>query len=275
MNCARELEIAKALAAEAGAMLLQHRSEAAGDVGRKRASGEVLTVAGLVADDVICSGLTDAFPDDSVCSRHSGRQAGWTGRVWLVDALDGESNFLAGGDEFSVSIGLAIHGTAVLGVVFNPARGEIFGAAIRLGAALNGRPLLAATREIDSQKPITVPQAEWQDASALCEGHIPLVPGPSLSYTMARVAAGMEEGLLSFVANRGCTTCSGAALVEAAGGRATLLNGGDIYYRSDEMVHDTGIIVAAPSRHAQLLATVRSLRKDESETGPGGVRNAA
>lgn len=159
MNCARELEIARALAAEAGAALLQFRSEGAGEAGRNRASGEVLTVAGLVADDLICSGLADAFPDDSLCSRHAGGQAGWTGRVWLVDALDSESNFLADGDEFTVSVGLAIHGRAVLGVVFNPARREMFAGTIALGATLNGRPLVGQAPALDAEKPIVVPQA--------------------------------------------------------------------------------------------------------------------
>jgi myo-inositol-1(or 4)-monophosphatase len=263
MNCARELEITKALAAQAGAVLLQFRGEAAGEVGRKRSSGEVVSLAGVVTDDLICSGLADAFPDDTLFSRHSGRQAGWTGRVWLVDALDGDENFVAGGEEFTVSIGLAVHGRAVLGVVFNPVRKEMFAGSIRLGATLNDHPLPLQASPNESAKAIVAPRAEWQDTAMICQEHMPLIPGGSLSYTMARVAAGIDGGLVSLRANRGCSTCSGTALVEAAGACATLLDGSDIFYVSDEMIHGTGIVAAAPPRHAQLLATVRGLLGDE------------
>lgn len=268
MNCARELEIAKGLAAAAGAVLLHLRSEAAGDVGRNPVSGETLTVAGLVADDLICSGLSDAFPDDSLCSRHSGRLAGWTGRVWLVDSLDGDQSFLGDGDEFTVSIGLALHGRPVLGVIYNPVKREMFAGTVVLGATLNGQPLVTPA-DLDRDKTIVTPQAEWQETSTLCQDRISLVPGASISYSMARVAAGRDAGLLSFQVSRGSSTCSGAALLEAARGHVTLLDGGEIFYRSDEMVQPCGIIAAAPARHAQLLDTVRKLR------GADQLRDAA
>src|SRR5947209_9225930 len=126
MERERELEVATELAYRAGALLRRMR-EGAVDVEHK-AHGEAVTVADRISDAVIRAGLRSAFPDDAVYSEESPDDPARLAfaRVWIVDPLDGTSNFVARGDEYSVSIGLAIDGRPALGVVCTPERGQLF-----------------------------------------------------------------------------------------------------------------------------------------------------
>src|SRR3954468_1062285 len=133
-----ELDVAAALAREAGAVLLRHR-EAGFAVGQK-AGGELVTPADLESDRLIRQGLASAFPGDAIFSEETPDTPDRLGRerVWIVDPLDATSDFAAGGIDFVVSIGLAVGGRAMLGVVYCPSRAELTAGVLGTGVTLNG-----------------------------------------------------------------------------------------------------------------------------------------
>jgi 3'(2'), 5'-bisphosphate nucleotidase len=125
MTLERELQIATGLAYRAGAALRRHQAGLI-DV-RYKAHGEPVTPADVEADAIIRGGLAAAFPEDAVFSEETPDSPLrlTMRRVWIVDPLDSTSTFTARGDEYNVSIGLAVDGRAALGIVYNPARGDV------------------------------------------------------------------------------------------------------------------------------------------------------
>jgi myo-inositol-1(or 4)-monophosphatase len=138
----RELEIARGLAIEAGAALRSHQR---GPLEiRHKENGEIVTPADLASNEVICRGLAAAFPGDTIGSEENQPVAmvSSNARVWIVDPLDSTSNCVQYGDEYSLSIGLAINGEAVLGAVSNPSRDELFSRYRGHGAVCNAVPVV-------------------------------------------------------------------------------------------------------------------------------------
>ncbi len=112
--------------------------------------GEVnlVTEADRRAEAVIVSTLLRRFPDHQVLAEESGegtRKA--SPYKWIIDPLDGTTNFAHTFPMFCVSIGLEVHGEMWVGVVFDPLRKELFVAEKGKGATLNGRPIKVSKTE--------------------------------------------------------------------------------------------------------------------------------
>jgi myo-inositol-1(or 4)-monophosphatase len=265
MSFATEVEVAARLARSAGQLILAQREDGDLEVGTK-ARGEVVTSADRAADQIIQGGLADEFPDDAVYSEETADSDTRLAhrRVWIVDPLDGTSTYVAGGDEFCVSIGLAVDGRPTVGAVFNPCRDELVAGAIGQGVTLNGAP--TAVSDLDR-----LPQARLStsrrdvDRSLLPElGAASVTVVASMAYKLARVAAGVDDATLSAVPRKEWGTCAGVALVLAAGGRATLLDGTTIGYNRAELRQPLGMVAGGPALHGQILAALAD--------GPPSVR---
>ncbi|MDG3039742.1 inositol monophosphatase family protein [Roseicyclus marinus] len=140
MDDAADLALAERLAAEAGAGLLSAWTDRAGlHVTTKRA-GDFVSEADREAEAHLRAGISGAHPDDGWLGEETGARAG-NGRRWIVDPLDGTTNFLRGIGHWAVSVALERDGDLVLGVVHDPVRGETFSACRGRGATLNGRPI--------------------------------------------------------------------------------------------------------------------------------------
>jgi myo-inositol-1(or 4)-monophosphatase len=130
-------------------------------VGAARSAGELLTsridsirevrhkgVIDLVTDvDVqseqqVSSAILSAFPTHSILGEEGGARGGGDPRFrWIIDPLDGTTNYTHGFPFFCVSIGLEVEGELLLGAVYAPSLGELFVAEAGRGATLNGRPI--------------------------------------------------------------------------------------------------------------------------------------
>src|SRR5262245_48173244 len=131
----RELAVARRIAAEAGAILRagagrQHSSD------RKRTAVDLVTEYDRRSEAHVVAALRAAFPDDEVIAEEGGGQAGASGRRWLVDPLDGTTNFSHGLPFFCVSIAVEDAAGSLAGVVAAPALGWEFYAARGQGAWL-------------------------------------------------------------------------------------------------------------------------------------------
>lgn len=141
-DLAPDLERAEAAAREAGEILLSHyRARDRLDIRMKRA-GDFVSEADLAAETHLRARL--ATGDDGWLGEETGAAQG--ARRWVVDPLDGTTNFLRGIPHWCVSVGLEVAGRPVLGVIHDPLRDETFTAATGTGLRLNGRAAgLAAT----------------------------------------------------------------------------------------------------------------------------------
>jgi myo-inositol-1(or 4)-monophosphatase len=107
-----------------------------------------VTAADKRAEDILYQELTRARPGYGFLGEEGGRREGADkSHTWIVDPLDGTSNFLHGIPQFAVSIGLERDSTLVAGVIYNPANDELFTAERGKGAFLNDHRLRVAGRQ--------------------------------------------------------------------------------------------------------------------------------
>lgn len=103
----------------------------------KSSATDMVSAADRDAETVIRTGLTKYCPEDGLIGEEGSRRESASGRHWVVDPLDGTTNFLYGIPQWAVSI--ALEGS--VGVVFDPVRDELFAAVRGSGATLNDAPL--------------------------------------------------------------------------------------------------------------------------------------
>lgn len=134
-----ELETAVTAARAAGALLLEHREQGF-DV-RRKLDRSLVTSADLASEEQILSRLNAEFSADGILSEEAGERGGGGGRCWIVDPLDGTSNYSLGLPFFAVSIALWEDTRPLVGVVYLPVLDELFTATGDSVATLNGRPI--------------------------------------------------------------------------------------------------------------------------------------
>jgi myo-inositol-1(or 4)-monophosphatase len=254
-----ELEVAIRLSLEAGAALRRHQ---AGPLTvERKGRGEVVTAADLEADATIRAGLQAAFPGDAIFSEETpdSPERLSCARVWIVDPLDSTSNFAEIGNEYSVSIGLSHEGGAVLGVVYAPARDELIAGYQGVGVRLNGSPVQVGDVTSLEYARLIVSRREWRWGLDRLTATLPIRPMASIAYKLARVAAGLDDGMFSVLPRKQWDTCAGVALVLAAGGRATLLDGQDIRFNRPALKQPVGMVAGGPRLHALLLEALHKL----------------
>jgi myo-inositol-1(or 4)-monophosphatase len=145
---ARRLPIAASLAREAAALAARLREEGAGAASMKGAQ-DFVTVADGETEAFLRTRLGALFPGEPVLGEEQGGAIAADGPLWVLDPIDGTSNYTRGGDRWCVSVGLAWSSRAVLGAIARHAPDEIVAGAAGCGATLNGRGIRAAeTREM-------------------------------------------------------------------------------------------------------------------------------
>ena len=107
----------------------------------KSSSTDMVSDADREAEDAITEILRAERPDDGLLGEEGASREGAGGRRWVIDPLDGTTNYLYGYPAWAVSIALEDEDGGLAGVVFDPARGELFAAARGGGATLDGDPL--------------------------------------------------------------------------------------------------------------------------------------
>jgi myo-inositol-1(or 4)-monophosphatase len=193
-------------------------------------------------------------------------------RLWIIDPLDGTSNFLAKGDEYCVSIGLSVEGRAVLGVVYNPAHDQLFAGYARNGVMHNGlRVRMSEASKLDGAR-ICVSRKEWQAGLRGINNLWPVSRVASMAYKLARVACGLDDATFSLKRRKEWGICAGVALIEAAGGCATLLDGSEIRFNRPLPKQPSGIIAAGPKLHRALLAVFQLCGHTPETRSPAPVK---
>jgi myo-inositol-1(or 4)-monophosphatase len=138
------LDLATGLARQAGGLALGMRG-GIGVLGTKSSPTDVVTAADQAVERLLVAGISAARPDDGLLGEEGAGRAGTSGLRWVIDPIDGTVNYLYGIPQWAVSIGVEDgEGTAV-GVVFDPAKDELWLAVRGGGSTLNGTPLRCST----------------------------------------------------------------------------------------------------------------------------------
>jgi 3'(2'), 5'-bisphosphate nucleotidase len=229
------LRAALVIAEAAGEAILARSAESVQQ--RAKADGSPVTDADLAAEAIILDRLTRLSPALPILSEESA--AGWlapaSGPYWIVDPLDGTRGFLEGRDEYTVNIALVEAGAAVLGVVHAPARRESYwggpsGAFARLGDApahsIHCRPASTLLKVVTSRSHDD-PARIRQYLTRFSVAEIRPI-GSAVKFGM--VAAGLADFYLRLGPTMEWDTAAGQAVLEAAGGTVSSLDGGVLRY---------------------------------------------
>lgn len=135
----RRRDVALAVAAEAGALALEYQRDPASLVIDAKGPQDWVTIADREVERLVRRRLTEAFPHDAVMGEEDGGQV--ADQLWVVDPIDGTTNFLRGLPEYAVSIAYVESGVVELGVIFAPALGHTWVAQRGRGATCDGRAI--------------------------------------------------------------------------------------------------------------------------------------
>lgn len=136
--------LAASAATAAGALLLAGLDEVRTDVQTKSTGTDMVSEMDRAAEALLVERLLGARPNDGMVGEEGTDLAGTSGVRWIVDPLDGTTNYLYGLAGFGVSIAAEHEGQVVAGVVLDVVRGELFAARRGGGATRNGAPIRAS-----------------------------------------------------------------------------------------------------------------------------------
>ena len=131
-------EIIEALAREAGIIALGHFESLSTVSVESKGHLDLVTAADQDVERFLTERLMKAFPDDAIFGEEGAAHEGTTGRTWVIDPIDGTFNFVRGGDQWAISIGLYENGRPVFGVIHAPVRHQILVGGIGLRSTING-----------------------------------------------------------------------------------------------------------------------------------------
>lgn len=196
----RRFAAAQALTAEAAALALSLQPPPGAAAGTLKAAQDWLTEADGAVERFLSAGLQAAFPEDGFQGEEAGATRAGALR-WVVDPIDGTSNFARGGSRWCVSVGLLEGARPLLGVLAAPALAEVYAACAGRGATLNGAPIRAAGTVALERGIVECgwsPRARDADFLALC-GRVRgtgamLRSGGSGALGLAETAAGRIDG---------------------------------------------------------------------------------
>jgi myo-inositol-1(or 4)-monophosphatase len=229
----------------------------------KSSTTGLVTAADLWSEGRIAELLHDARPDDAIQCEEGTTVTGTTGIRWVVDPIDGTTNFVYGHPGFSVSIGAELDGEPAIGVILDPILGDEFAAALGHGATRNGTGITVSGATVLSEALVATgfgyqPDRRRRQAEGLVEilprvRDIRRMGGAALdlaSVACGRVDAFFERGLAPW------DIAAGVVIVREAGGRVCDLSEGS----------PTGdLVVAAPEGIlSELLFLLRSSGADRT-----------
>ena len=134
-------DLASELARRAGLLVLAARRSGIISADTKSSATDMVTEHDRASEELIVGALRSARPDDAIIGEEGTADAGTSGVHWLIDPIDGTTNFLYGLPGYAVSIAAADARGTIAGAVYVPATDELFSAARQQGATLNGEPI--------------------------------------------------------------------------------------------------------------------------------------
>ena len=270
-----ELDVAVDAARRAGRLQMERYERLERIV--HKSDHDVVTEVDEMSEQLIIGALRAVFPHDGFLAEEGGRidaapPAGESGlpsesdeasasggRIWIIDPLDGTVNYANGIPVFCVSIGLAVGGVPVVGVVYDPVRDEMFTARTRHGARLDGAPINHPSKEklSDCVVSLALPRRGWAGRETRLRRAIRVSRSMgSAALALTYLANGRFDG---FVQAGGLSLwdIAAAGLIATEGGAAlTTLDGGP-WFDITRASRSIGLVGAAPAHHQTFLELLR------------------
>ena len=262
------INVMAAAAHKAGRALVRDFGEVEHLQVSRKGPADFVSTADHRSEGILRTELTKARPQYGLLLEESGGKdsTDQMGRRWIVDPLDGTTNFLHGVPHWSISIAVEQKGESIAGVVYNPVTDELFWAERGLGAYLNDRRLRVSARRNLAEALLAT------GAPFLGHGDVerfmgelsilmPAVAGVrrygSAALDLAYVAAGRFDGFWE-VGLHAWDVAAGIILVQEAGGYATEVDGGR------NPLHGNNVLTANPAIHAAMLKALNAGRSKAS-----------
>jgi myo-inositol-1(or 4)-monophosphatase len=249
-------------------------------VTRKSNAIDLVTEADRESEAAVIAVIRRAFPDHAILGEESGLSAGQganrgNDHRWIIDPLDGTTNFAHGYPQFCVSIGYERRGRIEFGVVYDAFRKECFVAQRGKGATLNGRPIhVSSTRTLanallgtgfpyDRRERRRFYLCFWENFMTRSQG---VRRAGAAALDLCYVACGRVDGFWEF-GLKAWDVAAGSLIIEEAGGHATNMDGtrlaldGLRIVASNSLLHREmlGVIAEtfpeATRRHAEMIAS--------------------
>jgi myo-inositol-1(or 4)-monophosphatase len=228
---------------------------------------DLVTDVDLAAEELIVSRIRDAFPSHSILAEEKHNKARDKTVNWVIDPLDGTTNYAHGYPVFSVSIGLEIAGGLEWGVVFDPLRDELYAGRRGLGACCNGVSLCVSKVQSLGESllatgfPYDIRTSTQNNLDNFCAFALRsqgVRRGGSAALDLCHVAAGRLDGFWELKLNP-WDCAAGYLIVREACGAVTNFRGqpGSIY--EGEVVASNGLI------HQQMLAVLKEIGDSKFE----------
>jgi len=266
VEMSHELEVALRLAHLAADAIMAFYP--AGLSVQHKAGNEPVTEADRVADAIVIDGLRSAFPADGLLTEESDDDLSRLvkERVWIVDPLDGTSEFIDRTGEFSVQIALAVRGRPVLGVVAQPARERLFYAVRGQGAyqveAGKTMRLRVSEEHSPSRMSLVVSRSHSspfieraREALGIAHAH----RAGSVGIKVSMVAQGAFDLYLATTIAKEWDFCAPHVLLEEAGGALTDLCGTELTYNKADVALCSGLIASNGLAHTEIVETLLGL----------------
>ena len=265
MNTAPDLvrcrDVATGLALAAGVELMAHRRRGGLEVRSKGQRRELVTEADRAAERIVVGGLLRHFPEHAMLAEEGvltplGERSSSAEWVWIVDPLDGTTNFVHGLPFFAVAIGLVHKGRPVVGVVHAPALGETYVATLGGGAervfADGRRERLHVTATAELADALLATGFSYvrnepgrDDNSGRLARVLPLCRDlrrlGSAELDLCLVAAGSYDGYWELYLQP-YDVAAGAVIVREAGGCVTDLAGGEDWLFGGQVLASNGLL---------------------------------
>ena len=230
---------------------------------------DVVTNADYASERLVIDAIRARYPGDAILAEESGEHAGvlrddgsHNGRTWVIDPLDGTVNYANGIPYYCVSIGLVVDDRPAVGVIFDPARDDLYDATADGPARLGGQPIVTSTKEALSDYVVSL--AVIGRGGLMRERRIaPRIRihrrMGSAALSLAYVANGRFD---AFVQNGGLSPWDVAAaglIAERSGAVVTSVTGGPWW---DPRVRGprTSVVAAPKAQHGPLLELLASVR---------------
>jgi myo-inositol-1(or 4)-monophosphatase len=220
---------------EGGSVLLEYYNKLQTLQVQSKGRFDYVTEADLAAQEAIVQLIRQRYPEHNILAEEDKRVPGQQASRWLVDPLDGTTNFIHGFPVFAVSVALEHEDSIVLGAVYDPCRGELFLAQKGHGATLNGRPIQVSARR-NLNEALVATAFPWREKSILArylKGFTQVFArvadirrGGSAALDLAYVACGRCEGFWELGLSP-WDIAAGHLLVKEAGGYISDFSGGN------------------------------------------------
>ena len=246
-------------AAAAGAAIVRDGDRRRDFTVTTKSRADYVTEVDVASERAIREVIRSRHPDHAILGEEGGETGANAEWRWVVDPLDGTTNFIRGIPFFAVSVGLERRGEPVVGVVVDPVRGVEWRAARGDGAFVNGSRM-RVSREQDAAHALVLTGIPFRKLDKL-DLYLPGLQRVALATAgirrmgsaaldLASVAGGHAEAFWEYGLGR-WDLCAGIVLIEEAGGRVTDLHGGAGHLETGDVLATNGAV------HEALLSCVR------------------